>query len=488
MSTQTFISAEGESGGRGSLIQEAWFARRRSTLGPWLNGDTSARAVLGIFLIFGTLLGVAASALASREEPARAAPAVPALSPAVPALSPAGFDEVPLPLFPALRRAKLTASDGAVNDSFGYSVAVSRDIAVVGAPYDDTPAGNDAGSVYVFARSGNVWTERARLLASDGTAHDNFGFSVAVDGDTVVVGAWIDDTSGGSDAGSAYVFVRSGNSWTEQAHLTASDGAPFDLFGLSVAVSGDTAVVGADADDTARGTNAGSVYVFVRSGNVWSEQAHLVASDGAPFDLFGAWVAVDGNTAVVTAPGDDTLGGVDTGSAYVFVRSGDVWTEQARLFASDGAEYDYFGGSVAVDGDTVVLGAWDDTDAGTLAGSAYVFVRSGNVWTEQAHLFASDGADYDYFGTNSVAVSGNTIVVGAYGDDTEAGIDAGSAYVFVRSGNVWSERAHLTAPDGAAYDAFGYSVALSRSTALVGASFDTTPAGFAAGSAYVFRH
>jgi hypothetical protein len=389
------------------------------------------------------------------------------------------------PLWRVINRAKLTASDGGASDNFGYSVGVSGDTAVAGSRLDDTPAGTDAGSAYVFVLSGALWTQQAKLTASDAAASDQFGYSVAVSGDTAVVGTPLDSVPAGGQAGSAYVFVRSGTVWTQQAKLTASDGAFGDQFGWAVAVSGDTAVVGARFDDTQAGTGAGSAYAFVRSAGVWTQQAKLSAPDGA-FDEFGYSVAVYGNTAVVGARFDDTLAGTDAGSAYAFVRSGTVWTQQAKLTASDAAASDQFGYSVAVYGNAAVVGAPNGDSAGeTDAGSAYGFVRSGGVWTEQTKLVASDGAFGDDFGL-SVALYGSIAAVGAALDDTPAGIDAGSAYVFVRSGGVWSERADVTASDGAANDRFGWSVALGLSTGVVGAPFDDTPAGSDAGSAHVF--
>ncbi|WP_095987402.1 DUF7507 domain-containing protein [Cystobacter fuscus] len=368
-------------------------------------------------------------------------------------------------------QAKLTASDAAAFDNFGWSVALSGDTAVVGAPDDDT----GAGSAYVFVRSGTAWSQQAKLTASDAAALDSFGTSVALSGDTAVVGAYGDDTAAGEDAGSAYVFVRSGTTWSQQAKLTASDAVAFDRFGSSVALSGDTAVVGARGDDTAAGSETGSAYVFVRSGTAWSQQAKLTASDAAAGDLFGWSVALSGDTAVVGAPDDDT----GAGSAYVFVRSGTAWSEQAKLTASDAAALDSFGTSVALSGDTAVVGAPnDDTAAGSETGSAYVFVRSGTAWSQQAHLTASDAAAGDFFGW-SVAISGDIAVVGAYADDTAAGQQAGSAYVFVRSGTAWSQQAKLTASDAAAFDSFGVSVAISGGTVVVGALGD-------AGSAYVY--
>ena len=228
-------------------------------------------------------------------------------------------------------------------------------------------------------------TEQTKLLATDGASSDNFGEPVSVSEDTVVVGAVLDDDNGTS-SGSAYVFIRSGTTWTQQAKLTASDGAADDFFGFSVSVSGDTAVVGARFEDD-KGSNSGSAYVFVRSGTTWTQQAKLTASDGAADDNFGDSVSVSGDTVVVGASGDDG----NKGSAYVFVRSGTTWSQQAKLTASDGAVGDIFGISISVSGDTTVVGAAFDGDNGDFSGSAYVFIRSGTAWTQQAKLTASDG-------------------------------------------------------------------------------------------------
>ena len=286
---------------------------------------------------------------------------------------------------------------------------------------------------FTLVKSAFKGLEQAKLTASDGESNDQFGYSVAVsgDGNTAVIGAYGDD-DGGTNAGSAYVFVRSGSSWTQQAKLTASDGAASDFFGRSVVISGDgnTAVIGADGDDDG-GIDSGSAYVFTRSGSSWTQQAKLTASDGASSYHFGRSVAVsgDGNTAVIGAIGVDE----GRGSAYVFVRSGSSWTQQAKLTASDGASEDQFGWSVAVsgDGNTAVIGSYADDDGGDRSGSAYVFSRSGSSWTQQAKLTASDRAANDYFGW-SVAVSGdgNTAVIGSYADDDRGG-GSGSAYIFV---------------------------------------------------------
>ena len=373
--------------------------------------------------------------------------------------------EYPLTVDPAFtQQAKLTASDGVGNDSFGYAVALSGDTALVGAYGDD-----GKGSAYVFVRSGTIWSQQAKLTASDRAAADYFGWSVALSGDTALVGAhWGDNAKG-----SAYVFVRSGATWSQQAKLTASENSQF--FGISVALSGDTALVGAHYN----GSGLGAAYVFVRSGATWSQQAKLTASDGIAPDFFGISVALSGDTALVGADGDDVGINTDQGSAYVFVRSGAAWSQQAKLTASDGAFYDQFGHSVALSGDTALVGAWG---GGTYRGSAYVFVRSGATWSRQAMLTAPDSWSYDQFG-RSVALSGDTALVGAMTNDVGAYSDQGAAYVFARSGATWSHQEEkVTASDGTYSDYLGISVALSGDTALVGAFGDDNMRG----SAYVF--
>jgi len=317
---------------------------------------------------------------------------------------------------------KLTASDAATLNYFGTSVAISGDTAIVGAP--EYPVGGEAGSAYVFTRSGSTWTEQQKLTASDGSEYDNFGYSVSIDGDTVVIGAQGDDNVG-SSSGSAYVFTRSGSTWTEQQKLTASDAANLDLFGVSTAISGDTVVIGAYLDN-APANDSGSAYVFTRSGSTWTEQQKLTASDGTFSDFFGTSVAISSDTVVIGARGDNT----ESGSAYVFTRSGSTWTQQQKLTASDAHAEDQFGTSVAISGDTVVIGALEDEyGAGSRAGSAYVFTTNGSTWTLQEKIISSNVDTNDYFGS-SVAISGDYIISGALGDANRTG----RAYFFNKPG------------------------------------------------------
>lgn len=376
--------------------------------------------------------------------------------PAVAAPAPPGADA---------NRVELTADDGDSSDAFGSAVALDSGTMVIAAACDETAGGNCDGSAYVFVRSDAGWVQQAKLVPADIGKYDEFGQSVAVSGDTVVVGSWADRIPGRGEAGSAYVFVRTGTTWTEQAKLVAPDGAAFDSFGISVAVDGNTSVVGTAGDKVGAVFGAGSAYVFARVGVTWTLQIKLLAPDRAKDDYFGNAVAMDGNTVLVGSASDSTATGNNSGSAYVFVRSGASWTSQAKLTPPDGVKNGFFGTSVAVDGGTAVVG--DEPYGRQRPGSAYVFVRSGTAWTQQARLTAADGLAANEFGW-AVDVSGRTVVVGAYGDDP-GGFWSGSAYVFTRSGTRWTQREKLIAPDPAERDQFGQAVAVEAGTVVIGA-------------------
>lgn len=390
----------------------------------------------------------------------------------------------PLTIDPLIQQQKLQASDAAANDQFGHTITLDGDTAIIGAWLDDNGGGVDAGAVYVFTRSGGVWTQQQKLVASDAAANDFFGFSVSLDGDTALIGAVSDNNSGGQGAGSAYVFTRSGGVWTEQQRLQASDVALNDLFGYSVSLSGDTAVISSVADDNG-GQQSGSAYIFTRSGGIWTEQQRLQASDAAEGDNFGHSVSLSGDSVIIGAWQDDNAGGNAAGSAYVFTRSGGVWTQEQKLIASDASGLDFFGTSVSLSGDTAIVGASLNDSAGNDAGAAYVFTRSSGVWVEQQRLRASDAAAEDNFG-GRVSISGDKAVISSFLDDNSGGVDAGSAYVFIRSGGVWTQQERFQATDPGPNDGFGFSVALSRDTILVGSYQDDNSGGADAGSAYIF--
>jgi hypothetical protein len=285
---------------------------------------------------------------------------------------------------------EILPGDGAAEDLFGSSVSISGDYAVIGA-YGDEDNGSHSGSTYIFRHEGPSWIEEAKLMASDGAALDYFGTSVSISGDYAVIGAWGDDDNGVL-SGSAYIFRQDGTSWMEESKLTASDGAANDWFGYSVSISGDYAVIGAYGDDD-NGSYSGSAYIFRREGSSWMEEAKLSASDGAADDLFGYSVSISGDYAVIGVLYDDD-NGVNSGSAYIFRREGTSWVEEAKLTASDGAGGDYFGHSVSISGDYAVIGAWGADDNGTDGGAAYVYsgfsavsVEDPNPASEIPHRF-----------------------------------------------------------------------------------------------------
>jgi hypothetical protein len=378
-----------------------------------------------------------------------------------------------------LEQDKLLASDNRTREEFGWSVSIDRDYAIIG--IRDSPI--HEGAAYIFTRSGTVWTEQAKLLSSDLESDDAFGYSVSIDGDTAIIGAPKYAHRNLDDSGSAYIFTRNGTVWTEQAKLLASDSEVGSLFGISVSLDGETTIIGACSKDD-NGDESGSAYIFTGSGSTWTQQAKLLASDGAEGDLFGYSVSLDGNYTIIGAvcDGDE---GENYGSAYIFTRSGTVWTEQAKLLASDGAELDLFGISVSIDNDTVVIGAKFDDDNGNESGSAYVFTRSGTVWIEQAKLLASDGAMHDFFGY-SVSIDGDIVIIGAPAYfDYKTNSGPGSVYIFTRSGTTWTEQAKLLASDGLGGDAFGWSVSIDGDYVIIGA-FNDDVIEWAEGSAYVF--
>ncbi len=356
--------------------------------------------------------------------------------------------------------------DYANGDKFGAAVAVHKDTAVVGAQEDGDTV-NKSGSAYVFVKQGSTWRVQAKLLASDGALYDMFGKAVAINGDTVVVGANEDDDKGGN-SGSAYVFVRKGTGWSQQQKIVPADGAAWDLFGSSVAVSGDTLVVGAEKDDD-KGLDSGSAYVYVRSGTSWSLQQKLVGASGKPDDGFGRAVAAAKDTVAVGTPRDNSKGG-NAGAVYVYARSGTSWSQQQKLTASDATAGDALGWSVALEGDTLVVGApWEETGVWE-SGSAYVFVRSGSTWTQQQKIKGTSLSVFDNFGY-SVAISGERVAVGAHKDDVKV-VDQGSTFVFTRSGTTWSQSGQVSASDGSPGDEFGHAVAITGTTVLVGSYVD----------------
>ncbi len=378
--------------------------------------------------------------------------------------------------------AKLVASDRVEFAFFGRSIAISGNSVLVGADWDMIGINWQQGSVYVFTRTGSIWTQQAKLTASDGGEYYRFGHSVAVEGDVALIGAPESNVGGNPSQGAAYIFTRSGTTWTQQAKLTAPDGESGDEFGLSVGLSGTTAVIGAASDDAGVSANQGSAYVFTGSCSAWTQQAKLTAPDGAAEDFFGLSVCIDGETAIAGSHGNTVNGNARQGSAHIFTRSGATWTRQTKLTAPDGATEDAFGYSVAISGDTALIGAgWDDIGTNVNQGSSWVFSRAGDVWIGPDFKIIAPGVGANERFGWSVAVSGDTALIGVLEDR-----QVGYAYVFTRSGAIWVQQARLGAIDVGPYDMFGSAVSLSGNTALIGAFNDDVGVNGQEGSAYVF--
>ncbi|HLZ42050.1 MAG TPA: hypothetical protein VKQ11_13870 [Candidatus Sulfotelmatobacter sp.] len=386
--------------------------------------------------------------------------------------------------------AELTPSDSTSNDWFGYSLAVSENVVVVGAFDMNT---EQYGSVYVYVKPATGWanmTQVAKLTSSDNG--QGFGTSVAISGNTIVVGAA--NTSNfarpASSPGAVYVFVEPSAGWTdmtETAKLTASDGQAGDALGNSVAISKNIIAAGAFfASDKSGNSFAGKAYVFVRPANGWAgnltQTAELTASDSQLLNYMGASIGISGNTVVAGSYGHNNFEGV----AYVFVAPSSGWTnmtQTAELSASDGKGSADFGFSTAIQVETIVVGAVNALGG---KGAAYVFAKPSSGWTsmtETAELHAANATSGDSFG-QSVAISGNTVMIGAPSANAGGHSFQGAAYVFLRPRGGWSNPAHgseLVSSDGQSNDGFGLSVGIGNLVFVAGAIRGVTP-----GVAYVF--
>eukprot|EP00970_Alexandrium_tamarense_P014027 scaffold3839_cov150-Alexandrium_tamarense.AAC.1 len=370
--------------------------------------------------------------------------------------------------------------DGAVNDYFGYALAVNGDWAAISA----NPVGfANSGAVYMYKHDGNHWVYMQSLTASGG-----FGSAVAISetGHLVLGDPWDDDK--GSYSGAVYLYMLniSSNTWGDEQKIVASDGAASDYFGRAVAISGTGHLVVGAPYDHEMGSYSGAVYLYTlnSTSNTWGDEQKIVASDGAAYDLFGSSVAMSGTGHLVVGFPQDDDKGYDSGSVYLYMlnSTSNTWGDEQKIVASDGAAGDWFGWSVAMSGTGhLVVGAQGDDDK---AGSVYLYTlnSTSNTWGDEQKIVASDGAAYDYFG-HDVAISGTGhLVVGASGDDDKAG----SVYLYTlnSTSNTWGDEQKIVASDGAANNYFGLSVAMSGTGHLVvGAPVDDDK-GSASGSVY----
>lgn len=455
------------------------------------------------------------------------------------------------------QQAYVKTSNTLANRQLGNRVAIDGDTVVVSAYYDDSnqttitsgtgastdSSSSDSGAVHVFKRTGSVWAQEAYIKAVNNSASDNFGYSLDLSGNILVVGAWNESsnettvTNGTtastndtvSKSGAAYVYVRSGMTWTQQAYLKAVNADSNDRFGASVGVSGDTIVVGAYDEDSNQSTitngatasadwnssNSGAAYVYVQSGTSWTQQAYLKASNNGSSDVFGTTVAISSDTITVGAPSESSSqttitngtaasaddSAVGTGAVYVFVRSGTSWTQQAYIKPpTTGADSFSVYDGLDIDSDTMVVGSvFEDSNQTTItngttassdnsassSGAAYVYKRTGSTWIQEAFLKASNSDSNDNFG-HSVSVSGDVIAVGAQAEDSNqttitngsmASSDnslasTGAVYVFRRSGSQWSQSAYLKPAAARLNDSFGSAVDVSQGVIVVGVPQD----------------
>ncbi len=392
----------------------------------------------------------------------------------------------------AQQETKLVASNGDSYDKLGMSVDVSGNWAIAGAP-EDEPNGSKSGSVYIYQLVNGTWEEKQNLIPSDGSADDQFGYSVSISGDWAAVGAPYYGPSATQTDGKVYIYKRSNsNNW----YLFASfQHTSLDKFGFSVSIDNDyLAVGGTNMDVNINGTvkQSGGVVIYRYNGSIWAQQAVLAPSDGNNYDEFGKSVSISGNQVVVGSWHNDGAG-TDAGAAYVYSRVGSTWTEDAKLTASDAAALDNFGCSVAILDNDIIVGSNRDDDKGSNSGSAYFYHLSGGTWTEQTKVTAFDGASNEFFGTSVAFISPNNAVIGA--DRHKVGASrTGAAYLYqfdATSGD-WIENTNtnqILASNGANYDYFGVSVAGDGSYVFVGSyrdDNDSNPSDRDWGSVYAY--
>ena len=384
--------------------------------------------------------------------------------------------------------AVLVPEDATARDEFGWSADADGDRVITGAPFHDDQ-GELSGAAYIFERRGDAWVQAAELLPEDGEAGVWFGRWTAIEGEVAVVGAPLADVVGDDDdAGAAYVFELQDGEWVQRQRLVAVAPLAAQQFGWTVAIDGDVIIVSASNEGDGGGQK---VHVFRRRGEWWLPEAELVASDGAADDFFGGDVDVSGDTIVVGAKGSDSFAGANSGAVYVFQRGPDGWVESAKLEPDDAFVSDRFGRSLAIAGDTLVVGAYLEDAGAPDGGSVYVFQRSVDGWRQQAKLTGLGTQEMDWFGYD-VATDGDTIVVGVpHGDFLRPKVvDAGSAVIYRRDGDAWRPVAQIspadveTAATGANY---GWATAVAGDVIMIGAWLADTEAGPDAGRAYAYR-
>ena len=377
----------------------------------------------------------------------------------------------------AQERQQILASDGGYRDEFGWAIDQRGQVAAVGS-WRDNAAANLSGSAYVLRRGPAGWNQEQKLVPADGQLADFFGWSVAIEGHTAAIGS-VGDEDAAPDGGSVYIYGFDGTVWQEQVELFASDAAQGDHFGVSVALDGDTLLVGADLDND-HGTWSGSAYVLRRIGGTWVETQKLSPSTHQAYDHFGYSVALDGDLAVIGAYGRDSF----AGAAHVFRWNGSSWIEEALLVGSQTAGGDFLGAAVAVSGGRVLCGArWADIGSKLDAGEAYLFRHDRGSWVEELRLTDAAPASGDGFGF-AVDLSGDLALVGEHLRNV-VGPLSGAAVLFRHDGIGWTREPRLFPADAHTNELFGMAVSVEGSSILIGAPWDDDQAEDA-GSTYAF--
>lgn len=381
---------------------------------------------------------------------------------------------------------KLLTPDGLPYDGFGHSIALDGDFALLAAPNNpsNNGTGEGFGGVYVWHRVGGVWQYEQKLLAADRATGDAFGASVVLQGTTAVIAAPYVVVGGHQQAGAAYVFDYDGTQWVQTQKLTSDAPALIETFGDSVAIDGTTIVVGASGNRGPNGEpSVGAAYVFEKSAGTWALARKLVGNPRAARDLFGISVAVSGDVILVGASQATwTDAGPGLGRVHVFERGTGDWAETGVLHASDGVEGDYFGAALAFDGNRALIGAPAASIEGrSYQGAAYVYEHSGSDWVEQTKLSAAEGGEMGVFG-RAVALRGDRALIGAPGD---LGF-AGAAYLFSLTSGAWAETAQLAASDGVVGDYLGWAVAVGPDAAFVGAPHELNDGLNSPGAVYLY--
>ena len=388
-------------------------------------------------------------------------------------------------LYGAVHQTWIEPSPNNPGAEFGNAIAVDGKTLVVGARHDNVVVGVDpvyyAGAVYVYVLDNHTWILQARLTPNDPEAGDLFGSSVAIDNDTIVVGAIgsdgkDDDGDYAAEMGTVYTFTRSGDQWQQQAVIQPADGLEEDYFGNAVAIVGERIVVGASGKDIGSTTDAGKVYSFYRSGTKWYPAQSITAPDPDKNDVFGSSLDLDGPRLVVGAPSENKIG-----AAYIYYRTGSTWTLESKIEPDDTHSGDYFGDSVSINDETVVVGVpFADPDLGagqvTNAGAVYIFGKRANAWKQDAKLELEDASDFDNFG-DSVTTNGKTIIVGATGRDYYGTLRVGSAYAFERNDGSWELQTQIISVEPYSESNFGSSVAIDGDLILIGESGNSSNAG-----------